>query len=504
MQSSIQGPLLRSGQNSVFKALGETGYPVFRMAFQLREAIHRFDSGRDLARHLAIPHNNETGDQVDWYSSFPGDVIPWANATEVERASACQQFEVLQKAIYSLSEQFIVAGDRNSGGDRRAFAQLLKLVVNFPDQDFIYLVNGVLVITFWGFIHKEGELRDPMHWLRPPAAVSQESTQDQTVGWVSTKGTSSLQASSSRQTFEAFYAFKNQERWWRSWRRLLWALLLLLGFLLALFTLRSCAPSISLPGLPNSSISTIGNHPIIENTLPDLHEQDIKPILDKMGHSVSASDNIGGSSQMQVTQSINSKMEEKNLDSRSSVDSSLKSQQESENIAGVDSNLKESTSLKHAETTDKRVSSLNTTDEASPLQQPSNQSTQSEQNKPLLIPPATFDGPAKFLNGKWKVNGGIQDKQTGKPLQLEYTFKSGVGSVSLRQSNGVLCNGTANGHVDKGILNISNDGRANCSDGSSYMIPDIECRPLSTGSANCTGQNEGERQFPIRMLQYNS
>ena len=147
MQSSIQGPLLRSGQNSVFKALGETGYPVFRMAFQLREAIQRFDSGRNLARHLAIPHNNQTGDQTDWYSSFPGDVVPWANATEVERASASQQFEVLQNAISSLSEQFLAAGDRSSGGDRRAFAQLLKLVVNFPDQDFVYLVNGVLALS---------------------------------------------------------------------------------------------------------------------------------------------------------------------------------------------------------------------------------------------------------------------------------------------------------------------------------------------------------------------
>jgi hypothetical protein len=35
MRNSIQGPPLRTGNNSSFKAL-ETGYPVFKMAFQLK------------------------------------------------------------------------------------------------------------------------------------------------------------------------------------------------------------------------------------------------------------------------------------------------------------------------------------------------------------------------------------------------------------------------------------------------------------------------------------
>ena len=96
MRNSIQGPLLRTGHNSSFKALGETGYPVFKMAFQLREAIYRLDAGRDLARHLAIPQNDQGGDRTDWYSSFPGDVIPWSGASEAERESARQQFNAFQ------------------------------------------------------------------------------------------------------------------------------------------------------------------------------------------------------------------------------------------------------------------------------------------------------------------------------------------------------------------------------------------------------------------------
>ena len=494
MQSSIQGPLLRSGQNSVFKALGETGYPVFRMAFQLREAIQRFDSGRNLARHLAIPHNNQTGDQTDWYSSFPGDVVPWANATEVERASASQQFEVLQNAIASLSEQFLAAGDRSSGGDRRAFAQLLKLVVNFPDQDFVYLVNGVLVITFWGFIHKEEEMRDPMHWLRPAPlpALALESMHGQPVSLAPVTGSSSLNEIHSKQVIETRQIVRTQASWWRSWRWLLWPLLLLLGLLLALFLLRGCVPSLSLPGLPTASIPALGKLPTMGNSLPELSGANVKPALDNMGHPVSAGHNINSSNQPRVPN-----VERPNQDLPPSTDGSLKPPLGSEDIAKAEPNIKEPPASQKAEPTDKTTPSL----DSHPSQQPPSQPPQS---KPLHIPPKASDGPATFLNGDWKVNGGIQDKQTGKPLQLEYTFKDGVGSVSLRQSNGVLCNGTANGTVGNGILNISNNGQANCNDGSSYMIPDIECRSSSTGNADCMGRNDGERQFPIRMLQHNS
>lgn len=96
MRNSIQGPLLRTGNNSSFKALGETGYPVFKMAFQLREAIYRLDAGRDLARHLAIPQNDQGGDRTDWYSSFPAMLsrgAAQAKRSENRRASNLMRFK---------------------------------------------------------------------------------------------------------------------------------------------------------------------------------------------------------------------------------------------------------------------------------------------------------------------------------------------------------------------------------------------------------------------------
>lgn len=136
---------------------------------------------------------------------------------------------------------------------------------------------------------------------------------------------------------------------------------------------------------------------------------------------------------------------------------------------------------------------------------PSNSTPQdpAPQGKVLTIPPTIANGPAQFLDGDWKVNGGIQDTQTGKPLQLQYSFKNGEGHVSLRQSNGVMCQGAASGVMKDGQLSINNLGQAECADGSSYMIPQIECQPRTDNGTDCVGRNEGEQQFPIKMRQKN-
>lgn len=122
----------------------------------------------------------------------------------------------------------------------------------------------------------------------------------------------------------------------------------------------------------------------------------------------------------------------------------------------------------------------------------------------MTLPPALPDGPAQFLNGEWRVNGGIQDKLTGRPLQLQYNFARGNGTVSIRQSSGVTCRGPASGNVQQGALSITNPEQMKCSDGSNFIVPTIECKSPAAGHADCIGSNDGEKTFPIRMLQPNS
>ena len=494
MRNSIQGPLLRTGNNSSFKALGETGYPVFKMAFQLREAIYRLDAGRDLARHLAVPQNDQGGDRTDWYSSFAGDVIPWSGATESERASARQQFNEFQMAVQALSEQMLNAEKSGAGGDRQVFAQLLKSVVHFPDDEFLYLVNGVLVITFWGFLHPTGEQRNPMHWLQassvpvqtPVAPLTQPLAQP---------------ASPHIHTTETV---TRTRRW--NWRWLLWLLFALIFLALLLGLLRGCVPSVSLPGLPafsgerNLSQPT-GNSKVLDGNLP------VNPSV----NAPMTTGETNAATSVPVTNSI---------DTNQPLDGALAH-------AAVDSAPADAPALEAAEAANKaqepvsnsEVSGSEPESDVVPPTTPETQGNESQkpavvphtmppvipaQGEPLTLPAALPDGPAQFLNGQWRVNGGIQDKFTGRPLQLQYHFDQGNGTVSVRQSNGVTCTGAARGSVQQGALNITNPEQMKCSDGSNFIGPKIECKSPASGHADCVGNNDGDKTFPIRMLQPNT
>ncbi|MGE6106253.1 SrfA family protein [Aeromonas sobria] len=489
MQGSIQGPLLRSGQNSAFKALGETGFPVYRMASQLRETIRRLDTGHDLARHLAIPQNDQGGDRTDWYSSFAGDVIPWNSATESERAAAYSQFESFKLAVLALSERLLTTDDKYNGGDKRVFASLLKQVIHFPDQDFVYLVDGVLVLTFWGFVHDSGEQHDPMHWLRP---VSSNLAMPGTAVSPPIPAHEIAPATGSAQTMPVYAqpvtpTIQTGSRWCR-WRWLLWPLLLLALLVLLLFGLRACAPSISLPVVSSTSLPKLGER---------------RAAVPSAGQAVPVVNGAGGSTDMEAAVPGRASGQDK-----SAASSALAS---GDPVTLPPAALADSEAPTPADPPKTPIPVESAVDLTPPTSPPTAGEVTSKgppqdpapQGKELTIPPAIANGPAQFLDGDWKVNGGIQDTQTGKPLQLQYSFKDGNGQVSLRQSNGVVCQGAASGVMKDGQLSINNLGQAECADGSSYMIPQIECQPGTDNGTDCMGRNDGEQQFPIKMRQTN-
>lgn len=500
MRNSIQGPLLRTGHNSSFKALGETGYPVFKMAFQLREAIYRLDAGRDLARHLAIPQNDQGGDRTDWYSSFPGDVIPWSGANEAERESARQQFTAFQTAVQSLSEKLLITEQRGTGGDRRVFAQLLKSVVNFPDYEFVYLVNGILVITFWGFVHPEGELRSPMHWLSPSSVPLTPLVAEKSQEPMKPVVTPVVDSAAEVQT---------RIRRWR-WRWLLWLLLALLLLALLLGLLRGCAPSVSIPGLP--AISTDKTAAVADPIIPapNVTSPDVATRVSRLSTETvvpGVVDDTLVDSHKIVTAAP--------TEAPSSVEgSALPTDASALTSTGTDTEGNATTPptiADEANTNPQSIPADPVAPEAADAQTPpSGVDTVTTppvipvQGKPLTLPATLLNGPAQFLNGEWRVNGGIQDKLTGRPLQLKYNFVQGSGTVSVRQSSGVTCSGPASGNVQQGALSITNPEQMKCSDGSNFIVPTIECKSPAAGHADCIGSNDGEKTFPIRMLQPNS
>ncbi|RJT27701.1 SrfA family protein [Buttiauxella izardii] len=477
MRNSIQGPLLRTGNNSSFKALGETGYPVFKMAFQLREAIYRLDAGRDLARHLAIPQNDQGGDRTDWYSSFSGDVIPWSGASETERASARQQFNEFQIAVQALSEQLLNADQSGTGGDRRVFAQLLKSVVHFPDYDFVYLVNGVLVITFWGFIHPSGELSNPMHWLEP------SSIPVQTPLAATTQPVTQAEVHLASVDRPVVTTNIHARRW--KWRWFLWLLLGLLLLALLLGLLRGCTPSLPLAGLPGLSgdktpalsPNHVGNSTVSDLSTTTPSDLNVPKLTSENGEVISSSGNV---------QTVTGQTTDITPTTGSALDTNIP-------VSDIQQPVKPAIPVVENRQSPQSAVAPNTTTQGIP-----------SQGEPLTFPPTLPNGPAQFLNGQWRVNGGIQDKLTGRPLQLQYNFEQGTGSVSVRQSSGVTCQGPATGNMQQGALSISNPEQMKCSDGSNFIVPNIECKSPASGHADCVGSNDGDKSFPIRMLQPNS
>ncbi|WP_313683512.1 SrfA family protein [Pantoea sp.] len=146
---------LRSGNLDAVLALGENGQPVWASALQIRETL-RLRRQTTLANCLAIPQPNERGDRLDWYAPFSGKVRSWLAASDHERRQALEQLTLNQQDLQALSQR---ARDTENPA-MRLFGALLSKTLQFPDQQYVYLVDGKPVITFWGFVDPQARTRD--------------------------------------------------------------------------------------------------------------------------------------------------------------------------------------------------------------------------------------------------------------------------------------------------------------------------------------------------------
>jgi hypothetical protein len=450
----MRGALLRSGKSGSFTALGETGQPVYRAALQLREAIRR--KNPEMVDHLAIPQSDELGNQIDWYSSLDGDVIPWSSATEEERAPARRQLEALKTALEELSQRFLgTDSDEPQQGDKAVFGKLLKRVIHFPDENFVYLVQGKPVLTFWGFEHAGADRnRDPLHCLYqvppvftlPPETPAPVAAPLAPVVPVVTRP------------------------WWRRW----WWWLLLLPFLLLLLWLllglRGCVP-----------IPLVAVNLLPEGVVPV--ERQVEPL------PVGTATTLNG---IPVTGTG------ANVDTGAAVTGTpgaeapaLEGNEAAAENAGVSQDPAAETPAKAPEN--------QTAPPATPTAD-ADKAASAKAGPALSIPPNAADGAADFLDGQYRAGAGIQDRRTGKPLRLEYQFKDGKGEVTVHQADGSKCSGPVVAAMKGGSLAIDSQGQAVCGDGSTYDMPKVNCRKGATTVADCTG-GYGKDQFPMSMRQ---
>ncbi|WP_223434003.1 MULTISPECIES: SrfA family protein [unclassified Pseudomonas] len=457
----MRGALLRSGKSGSFTALGETGQPVYRAALQLREAIRR--KNPEMVDHLAIPQSDELGNQIDWYSGLDGDVIPWSSATEEERVPARRQLEALKTALEELSQRFLgTESGEQQQGDKAVFGKLLKRVIHFPDENFVYLVQGKPVLTFWGFEHAGTGNRDPLHCLyqAPPAFTLPPV----------------VEAAPVVAPVAAPVVPVVARPWWRRW----WWLLLLPFLLLLLWLLlglRGCVPIplVAVDLLPEGIVP-------VEKQLEEPQLTGNATTLNGVpvtGTVVGSTTGTGTGTAVTETQGVEAPAVEGNEADAAPADLAKDPAKDpaAESPATPPENKTAPPDITSPE---------------------AEKSAAAKPGPPLSIPPDAADGAAKFLDGQFRAGAGIQDRRTGKPLRLEYQLKDGKGEVTVHQADGTKCTGPVSATMKGGSLAIDSQGQAVCGDGSTYDMPKVNCRKGATTVADCTG-GYGKEQFPMSM-----
>ena len=458
----MRGALLRSGKSGAFTALGETGQPVYRSALQLREAIRRKNPG--MAMHLAVPQSDELGDNIDWYSDVQGDVVPWGSATETERAPARVQLETFKAFLAEQSTTLLSEGASSPLSDKAVFAKLLTRVISFPDESFVYLVNGTPVLTFWGFVHPNADrFLDPLYCLYPRTEVPVAAPLAAVAEPVVTPP-------------RAHVVVK------RPWWRWLWWLLPLLLLLLLLFGLRFCAPNAPLPETSGSA----WQWPKVE--LP----QSLKLIMGKLGlgdgNGLSGQGPGRGGAQLPKTGSDTAPLP------------APKPGGDAPAPPAPEPNPTPEPPSPEPPAPEPAPEPVPEPTPAPPPIPEKGSDKPEVPGPPLSIPSEAADGQADFLNGRFRAGAGIQDKTTGKPLRLEYQFKDGKGEVVVRKPDGISCTGPVTAAMHGGNLSINSLGQAACGDGSRYEMPKVDCRQGAKSIADCSGIYE-DKQFPISMRQ---
>lgn len=490
----VNKAFLRSGKLESYLPMGENGQAVYISALQLRETL-RLRGKAHISQCLAIPQPNETGERIDWYSPIDGSVIPWSAASEEERTAAYAVLKQNQDDLIAFSEK---EQQRTDNKESQLFGALLSKTIQFPDENHIFIVDGQPVMTFWGFVSANQQLRvDPVACLKPAVAP------------IAPTSTAVPPAQ------ENVIITDTKRPWWR----FLWWLLPLLLLLLAIFFLRGC---FSTPSLPSANINT----PNVETpTLPDpTVEKPQIPAVVNNGNTIAVPTGTIHTGTV-GTVDANGNVIEGAVDTGTVVDPNtglpaIDPQTENNQGALPEGTLPEDT----------QQPNVPPVDPAAQNEQPKTDNTQNAGNEnnpptpvdpnappdvtppastnnatPLTIPAnALANGSTQFLNGQWKAGAGIQDQKTGKPLSLNYQLDNGKGQVVMTRSDGVTCKAPVNAAVNQGGLNINNQGQALCSDGSNYLMPNIICQPGSQNIADCQGKYENSQPFPLSMKRENN
>jgi hypothetical protein len=476
---------LRSGSLDAVLPLGENGQPVYLSALQLRETL-RLRKQQQIADCLAIPQPNDAGDRLDWYSPVTGKVTSWAAASDSARSHALNQLIACQQAVAEMCQK----AQQSEKTSQKLFGALLAKALQFPDQNFVYLVGGKPVLTFWGFVSLDKKSRqDALDCLRateedePPLNLSKLAApvvpalspaapvivpapvnaatlpepdaplvvEAQAVAAPEPAAETAPPAPETPAAAPSPAAKNKLIRY--GWMLPAAALLIAFGI-----QLKGCVSQPEKPMAQNRPEEKVAAPEPAKTAAPAVNEPapEVKapaPVADVKPAEPVATVQKSDATLPVATASVNPP--------------------QTEAVPAV------------AEPTP---------EEPAPAPAPV--------TKEDLVMPADAVklGSTKFLNGNWRVIVGGKNPITGKPPSLRYQLKNGKGIAKITQGDGISCRVEVYaGLMGSGNLVINSRTKAKCSDGSRYQMPELVCKQGATGAAECSGQYDANTVLPMTM-----
>ncbi|ELY4858404.1 ssrAB-activated protein [Cronobacter sakazakii] len=464
--------LLRSGDLDDFQSVGENGQAVFESALQIRETLRL--RKQPLVELLAIPQLNEEGDRVDWYSPVSGKVMGWASASREERERALRFLESALSSARALSKRCL----ESEKTAQQLFGALLAKAVQFPGANFLYLVDGKPVITFWGFVNlNQGARDDVLECLREAEPIEpeiimtpQEEPEQEPTPLMMTEPDAPLLATPPV----------------------------------------SPAPVAPAPAAPvHASAAALAAYAAeAEATTPP---EETAPAAVKAPTPARrsrvplwtwplAAAVVMGAVAAPVTWYL---LQQKETAAPTVSVAQIKAQEIAPApVKSVDAPaapaapvvpVAPTTSLPLAEA---KVTPPAPVVEEKPVAAPA----PVDKNALVMDANQVKAGTTRFLNGTWRLSIGSPDPITGKATSMRIEMKNNKGTARVTLGDNVVCKAELfSGLHQTGELMIKTRGKARCSDGSRYPMPEVACKAGPNDVAECTGRYDEKTVLPLTM-----
>ncbi|MFG0803248.1 SrfA family protein [Leclercia sp. GLN_9] len=437
--------LLRSGNLDDFQAVGGGGQAVFESALQIREAL-RLRKQQSIVETLAIPQVNDEGDRVDWYSPTEGTVISWKAADEDARFRALRLLESTLSSVESLSKKSL----QSPKTAQQLFGSLLSKAFQFPGENFLFLVDGKPVITFWGFVNlNENAREDVLDCLRasllpvPMPAPVEEPEPEPEPTLVFEKADEPLVAAPAKVHITADDLYEAHPA--------------------PVMTPREPVPAPEPEPTPVAVAAKKRRVPLWSLLVAAVVMAAVAAPLMWPKHAP-APEPVKTVAAAPVVI-------------------------EPEPVAVVEP-LPLNLPLHQAEVVAEKA--------PTPVAAEPVVITAIPREAMVMEAGQVKSGSTRFLNGSWRVMLDVTDPITGKPPSLRYQIQNNKGTARVVHGDNIVCRVEVfSGLHSNGELLIKTRGNARCTDGSRYPMPEITCKAGTNDVAECSARYDAKTVVPL-------